>query len=80
MEPQFPTNCKQDQGVINFTESGNKNCRKTTSALEPQNTLQTKPGRNNFYEIKPLVLVHGQSQARKIGRKTTSALEPQNTL
>ena len=43
-------NCKQDLAVIKFieikplvltrsTESGNKNCRKTTSALEPQNTF-----------------------------------------
>ena len=89
LKPQFPTNCKQDQGVIKFkplvltraTESGNKYCRKTTSALEPQNTVQTVPGRENFSEIKPLVLVHArQSQVTKIGRKTTSALEPQNTV
>ena len=42
------------------TESGNKNCRKTTSALEPQNTGQTIPGRENFSEIKPLILVHAR--------------------
>ena len=58
-----------------------KNCRKTTSALEPQNIVETRPGREKFSEIKPLVPTHArQSQVTKIGRKTTSALEPQTTL
>ena len=70
-------NCKQDLAVIKFieikplvltrsTESGNKICRKTTSA--PSGAK--KPGRESFSEIKPLVVTHAQqSQVTKIGRK-----------
>ena len=48
-----------------------KNCRKTTSALEPQNIVETRPGREKFSEIKPLVPTHArQSQVTKIGHKT----------
>ena len=82
-----------NQGVKNFREikplvqiharqsQVTKIGRKTTSALEPQNSVYPRPGREHFSEIKPLVLTHArQSQVTKIGRKTTSALEPQSTF
>ena len=87
------TQCKQDQGVKIIAKLSplvltharqsqvTKNCRKTSSALEPQNIVETIPGREKFSEIKPLVPTHArQSQVTKIGHKTTSAQEPQNTF
>ena len=51
------------------TESGNKNYRETTSALEPHN-IPTRPGNNRFSEIKPLPLAKArQSQETKIAVK-----------
>ena len=61
-------------------ESGNKNYREITSALEPHNIL-TRPENKRFSEIKSLPLVHAQqSQETKNCRETTSALEPHNIL
>ena len=46
------------------------NSRKITSALEPQNIVETGPGREKFSEIKPLVPTHArQSQVTKIAAK-----------
>ena len=59
------TQCKQDQGVKIIAKLSplvltharqsqvTKNCRKTSSALEPQNIVETRPGRENYSEIKP---------------------------
>ena len=38
-----------------------KNCRKTTSALEPQNIVETRTGREKFSEIEPLVPTHARN-------------------
>jgi len=50
-------------------ESGNKNYREITSALEPP-IIPTRPGNSRFSEIKPLPLEQArQSQETKIALK-----------
>ena len=52
------------------TESGNKNYRETTSALEPHNILTRLARNNKFSEIEPLLLAYApQSQETKIAVK-----------
>ena len=61
------------------TESGNKNYRETTSALEPHN-IPTRPGNNRFSEIKPLPLAKApQSQETKIAVKQLCSGATQHT-